>query len=792
MGLFSTRKQTVVGTSVCRVVDDAHIPNSAMTGTLNAIFKGTDIGTEVLDAMLHGIGITANRVYSFGRDKYIYGLPSGQIVSNAQGMEEAKAILEAQEGKAIVINYSRVGAANLLHLAWMYIIANYGYDPETNTLQNIPVDDRWANLPKPEDWDSGVYLHDMAVMVDNINDSTEMTEMWGVAPSAGNTPERKAGGDYGFDTDAPYAPIIVNASFDGFRLTYAWTVRDYRPGYTDGNLDVPNFKVEKGTIDIPLPASATEDDFIHVKYTTVDGDIKYWMYRLGEGTYPTLDAIQGTPPVSSGQYFPFLYFRTKKQRIDNDKESREYKDAKKYAKFLKLDLDEVIEAIHSTEGRDQSDVDDLDQALMTFAIPANTDNQDELKYLWEFMNLWHTQAEGKYGDPNLDAERTNRSGDNYVPVIVSGKEDDEGIDVARTGIIIQDTNFKLALTNGGIYKKLVAKKIGPIGTVELSRGEVWTRRKVRHQTGNGGPDEDTYYTIEEIPVTTHIYGKQVSPEYVEELHVVSLGMLYHVWDRYSVLGNDDEDLLLIPIDKTIVDRMPTIKKELLYARSLHFVFNMQTYIKIKWYQTTFFSMLFIIVAAFVSFLMGGSDGGSLLSAAIGGSVIAATIIINTIVVNILISMAIQFAFTVVAEELGARLTMILAAAAILVGGIGQLSDASGTWASNLLQVGNGLMNGVDSAMQSDLLSLQESVDAARDFYGQELDAVTQLTNELDAGLNRLNPFVIFGESPEQFYNRTVHSGNIGVAGIEAVSSYVKNALKLPTMAETIPLNLYQG
>jgi hypothetical protein len=45
--------------------------------------------------------------------------------------------------------------------------------------------------------------------------------------------------------------------------------------------------------------------------------------------------------------------------------------------------------------------------------------------------------------------------------------------------------------------------------------------------------------------------------------------------------------------------------------------------------------------------------------------------------------------------------------------------------------------------------------------------------------------VIFGEAPEEYFNRTVHSGNVGILGIKAISDYVDNALKLPELHETI-------
>jgi hypothetical protein len=62
-----------------------------------------------------------------------------------------------------------------------------------------------------------------------------------------------------------------------------------------------------------------------------------------------------------------------------------------------------------------------------------------------------------------------------------------------------------------------------------------------------------------------------------------------------------------------------------------------------------------------------------------------------------------------------------------------------------------------------------------------LDKAMELLEES----NILNPRIIFGESPDDFYNRTVHSGNIGVASLDAISSFVAVALVLPKMNDTI-------
>ncbi|OZB40381.1 MAG: hypothetical protein B7X50_08605 [Alishewanella sp. 34-51-39] len=53
------------------------------------------------------------------------------------------------------------------------------------------------------------------------------------------------------------------------------------------------------------------------------------------------------------------------------------------------------------------------------------------------------------------------------------------------------------------------------------------------------------------------------------------------------------------------------------------------------------------------------------------------------------------------------------------------------------------------------------------------------------------PRVIFGESPDQFYNRTIHSGNIGVLALDANSSFIDISLTLPKLPQTFGESDYE-
>ena len=57
-------------------------------------------------------------------------------------------------------------------------------------------------------------------------------------------------------------------------------------------------------------------------------------------------------------------------------------------------------------------------------------------------------------------------------------------------------------------------------------------------------------------------------------------MKYYVWGEYTVTADDEDDTLLIPLDRSLIEHMSIPKKEPIYARALHYVFNSRVTIKL--------------------------------------------------------------------------------------------------------------------------------------------------------------------------------------------------------------------
>ena len=94
------------------------------------------------------------------------------------------------------------------------------------------------------------------------------------------------------------------------------------------------------------------------------------------------------------------------------------------------------------------------------------------------------------------------------------------------------------------------------------------------------------------------------------------------------------------------------------------------------------------------------------------------------------------------------------------------------------------------------ISLTVLKDETQIFQEQAEDALAELetaqelletTDLLDPLLftDHLQPMTLLGEAPSTFYERTIHTGNIGTIGVEYVESYVSIALTLPDLHQTV-------
>lgn len=733
-----------------RVIEDAQLPNANTAGTLKAVLNGGDIPIYTQEALLGSLGIRAERLYAFGKNQYLHGLPTAQNFTAARGRTEAAQVLEVLEGAPVLLEYCHFGPPNALHVGWQRLLAEYGYVPATNQLAVLT-----AQQGTP------VYLTDLVLVLPQAQAATleaGALQQWGIAANAGYAPSRRANTSGSLlATLATPTPIEFSTTqpTEGVRVSVEWeqTTTVLVEGYpvTQTSIQTDQFFLTMTEVD-------NTQDYFQVKYT-VAGVTKYWRYLAGSGGYPALDAVFLAPAPEAGSFFPFAYFRYNKQSENQDTTTEAYRDSKKLVKYLGMDYDVVADAINSNP-----DIADVEQAMLMLAVPAESTDPIEQRYLYDFFDKLYGMADEQFQSPTQAA----------IQGLFQGSRD-----ISRHALAIQDARFKMVVSDAGIYKTRKAGSIGSRGS--YASAVVLETLTETYQTSNG---EEVTTVEQTFTVPHHVYRYQITETLYDEISVVNLAVAYKIWEGHYTLGDDTNDkILLIPLDHSITETYSLPDRERLYARSLHYVFNSRVVTKVKWYQTGIFKVLMIIIAIIVTVITWGSDGGTTLAAAIGATTVVHAIVVN-IILGQIIGQLLAVAFKWIVQVFGADLARLAAVVAILYGGYQILEAGSvqgAPWAEELLMVANGL---TQAALAADFQDLTQAYSVFQAEMDTQLATLEKAEKLLESN-HTLSPFIIFGESPNDFYNRTIHSGNIGINGIDAIGSYVDIALTLPKINDTI-------
>lgn len=746
--LFGGKTVTTVGTVTSRVIEDNLLSTSVQTGVIRGVLQNGGIAENILEGLVSSIGLKADRMYNYAENNYTHGLPRSKFFNSNQGTDVVSAVLSTLEGSPITINYINLGPANTLHLGWMELIRLHSYNSTTNQLETLSAA---KGVP--------VFLVDMIVVIPTsmVNDlNSKVLAQWGTPPRAATGNVRKIL-DPGIDRTMKHTPVRVDpaAVNDYVEVTYSWETSVTSPTgivtktlHTEViNLDISNFDPNA--------------NFYHCSYDLL-GVTKYWIYEIGVGTYPTIDAIYNDVMTDPGTFFPFTYFRFNKQSQITNKTSDSFKTSKKMLKYLKMDYETVA------ENMDQNpDIANVEQAMMMMAVPANSGNEVEAKYLFDFFKtVYNNHPIQKPYQAIID------TGNKFTDFAAAFRAEYEAL---SSTMVISDNRFQLSLSYDGVYKK---KKVGVIGKIGDSKVELKLGSTSQEFTD---PSGDVF--TENFPRTTHLYKRQLTETIYEEIQVVGLKSTYYILDQHHATADEDDDILLIPINRAISNMYSLPVKEELYGRSLHYIFNSVVITKIKWYQTGLFKYLMIIVAVVITIVTAGAGFSTIIAAIAAGEIALAALLILEIVLTQLL---IAYAFKLFVKLVGIKIAFIVAIVAAIAGvyqAIDAGSIAGAPWASELLSLASGISTAGSAFISDAMEGLIEEYSAFEKEVKEQTKLLDSAKELLDNKIH-LSPFIIFGETPSEFYDRTTHAGNIGIVAIEAIENYVEMSLRLPKFSET--------
>jgi hypothetical protein len=115
-----------------------------------------------------------------------------------------------------------------------------------------------------------------------------------------------------------------------------------------------------------------------------------------------------------------------------------------------------------------------------------------------------------------------------------------------------------------------------------------------------------------------------------------------------------------------------------------------------------------------------------------------------------------------------------------------------TTAVKMVNLGNSLISGANAALKDAFADWNKELQEFNLMKDELWEELEDLQKALLLPLNvdpltfvDLQPLTIWGENPDQYYGRTVHSGNIGVESLQIVENFVPFSLRLPTTVQTL-------
>lgn len=766
MGLFSSKKKTIVHTEVMRVIQDNQVPESAKAAVIKSIRNESDMVPILVQDLLDSIGTRAERMYEYAERNYPYGLPTSSLVTSIQGQDVVKQTVELVVGHPVTLDYCQRSNINTLHIGWQLLVEQYGYDAASNELTVLSAQKGYP-----------VYLDDMIAVytqatVDQADPGT--LDQWGVSPRAGYTPRRPAMADGTLAGLVQTNPFQVDATAvdDRVEVTVIWQTAAGQPP-------------QREVLSLPVTGYDEDADYYQVRYRWKEvlqaadpatGQVEidrwhtgFWTYEVGSGGYPAVDNIESTNYGALGHYFPFVYLRLADQNMGTpDKvDTPEYQTSKRMLEYLNLDYQGLIDKVH-----ENPDIKDVEQAMVIMAVSANDTNEISRHYLFDFFDLLYfnsvlpTEIDGPAG---AYTDYTSRAGQ---------------------AIVFQDTAFKFTLSYRGIGKRRIAGKIAKVGYHDSGVGERYTNAGYVLRNADGTTTEVT----QQVKGKYQYWRRQINDNFYDEIVVYAPQLRYHIYGKHTYTGGAGDDCLLIPIDQALIDTLPLPKRETLYARSLHLVFNTKIVIKVKWYQSGIFKAFVVVAAIVITVITAG--GASAVWAAVAA--MTATELATAILINLIIAMAINYALKVVVKLVGPEagfwigLTAAVVSAAAGLGAFGELSKTEMLVAEHTLQASTSLAKASTDGYAEKIAGIQQD---ARDFSiwaDQRTDELKAAQAELDLAVH-INPFemmalaprTLLGEAPQDFYLRSVHAGNMGPLVFKGVDSFVDLSLTLPTFRDSL-------
>ena len=704
MGLFSSETRVYTATQTLSLVEDT--PNVIQQSVVGSLLGNTDISTDLLNTSLNLFTKNIRSYYRYGRDEYTNGLPEGTLKAVAVDTTLISSIIGSLFPPPELTTLNILTAVldteyPVLSVCKEYIQDLCEYDSTTNALGENP----W--VPS-----NGYLVPELCT----VNKITGVVTIW---------------------------------------FKYTETVIDQFGSFVD---------VEK-TANIKITPATTYDStsyyyvveylFVSLASTDTQNTVRYWTYKFGSGTYPSLDVM---PSFGLGiQFYPIIPLRISNKSLTGDasKDTELYKTSKKLLKKLSLSISELDEGVNGNP-----DIDSVDHAYVVLGIDPRQSTKDVAEYLYRFFDSVRPKL--KYNESDFTAWKSSQASASYTYITPPVNT-----------ITVKDGTFDTDLNFYYISVSLKAGSIGPVGTYASS------------YTGDKDMILGTVYDYDD-PEGGVTLQCQLTTGMYRELYVAGLSQttaMYQAKDHIVTLKSDENEVILVPLSYDILAQMPNLRANEVCYHSLKVVFHAYEKKKLKWYQSGFFSFVTIVIAIAISIV---TQQWQVLVAAISTAVSAGIVAMAILAAKaVVMSILIKAAFKFVAKKLGVGIAIALALVATAYGLSGQFIDGGLPMADSILSITGPGFNAVSEYQQDELSSLYSQMSSYQAEVATKYEEIQIVRDSLDQGQKLFDPMQIYTavdmpyfESPSAFVTRKTTTNVADLVGYSSIVNYVDNALNL--------------
>jgi len=528
------------------------------------------------------------------------------------------------------------------------------------------------------------------------------------------------------------------------------------------------------------------------------GPMKIHIYKFGSGN-ATLNAMFATT-YTGPQYLPIIPIRLNNQFISDTSPTVLYPLAKKAMKrVIGANFDDIEASI-----ADNASLGDIDYAYAMFGVSLNTKENSCRKYIYKFfkgiLDDPNLVSPGDYTQYLLDLQAAEDSvtawnawRDSVSPGVEPVKLPYPEVPISKVKISSSGSHVNYCIE---VFWNAIVETVGTGLIIPTAKaGDVW----ITVATGLSRTQyaRMTDYATQEADLVSWVYSDQHTTINWQETDntwrkLVITGLVHRnfIYGVNSVfitaaeaLADLDESGFIIPLNEDLYRSMGMKDKTQMATASCFLVFNSYQTVKQKWYQSSLFKVLLIVVVVVISVLFPPVAPGAIKAAAIatgtflgfsGATALIIGFIVNYLAAIIITKLIMDASTHVFGDKIGTIIGTIISIVTLQVaqGLIGGQSAAvtfnNMMQAPNLLKltipVGNSYANYINESSKDILKQTEQLMQDAQSKSKEIAEKYEEMFGNSDMAfifdpklLAERN--AVLGESMDSFLERTLMTGS---------------------------------